>query len=93
MNGFELNVSIPADGRFAATLAVLAEHAAYHAGCDKQLSAEFGAAVDAAVHDCLAAPAKDVSIAVVFRHAGAEIEALLTCGERIRVARPVPIDV
>ena len=93
MNGFELNVSIPADGRFAETVAVLATHAAYHAGCNQALAAEFGAAVDAAVRGCVAGPPRDPFIGVVFRHVGSEIEAVLSCGDRIRIARSVPMDV
>jgi hypothetical protein len=93
MNGFELTVSIPAEPRFAHAVEALAAHAAYQAGCNRELADEFGTAVDAAVQGCLTNPGKDIAIDVVFRHVGAEIEAVLTCGERVRIARQVPIDV
>ena len=94
MSGFELTVSIPADARFAEMLAAVAAQAARQAGCAEPRVAEFGAAVSEALMDCLRAlpPGQD-SIGVVLRRLTDEIEAVLTCGRRVRVARPVPIDV
>ena len=94
MSDFELTVSIPADARFAETLAALASQAARQAGCTGPGVAEFGAAVAQALGGCLRTrPAGQDSVAVVLRHLAGEIEAVLTCGTPVRVARPVPIDV
>jgi hypothetical protein len=52
------------------------------------------AAVTDALDECVQGRPPDLdTVHVVLRHADAELEALLTCGEHIRVARPVRIDV
>lgn len=48
---FELNVSVPHEPRFAATLRLLVVHAARYAGCSEPSADAFGRAVEDVVED------------------------------------------
>ena len=90
---FELNLSVPADARYGDAVRAVAEHGAQQAGCDPAVAAGFCAEVEDALHACARSHGGDAAVSIVLRCGGGEIEAVLTCGRRIRVARPVPIDV
>jgi hypothetical protein len=92
VTGVELTATVPADTRFAATLTALATTWATHAGCDAPGAADFAGAVGDALHR-FAAEAYQSEVTVVLRRLTADVEAILTCGQSIRVARPVRIDV
>ncbi len=89
---FELNLSLPADERFGETLRALAVQVAQQAGCDAAAAGEFGRDVVAAWQQRLPAAAGG-HVPIVFRHAGNQIDMLLTVAPPIRVARTVPLDV
>jgi hypothetical protein len=91
---FELAVSLPADRQFAPAVATLAGQAARHVGCDETVAAQFGAEVAAALLEGIGAVAAGEAppVALLLRRTGREIEAILTCGKRVRMARPIPVD-
>lgn len=91
---FELSLSLPADRQFGPAVTTLAEQAARHVGCDEAVVAQFGADVVSALHQCLDAFTEGGAppVELVLRRSAREIEAILTCGNRRRIARPIPTD-
>ena len=92
MKAFELTLSVPADGRYAATLLALAKHSAEEAGCNAPAAAEFVAAVADAWQGCLLSGGTnpDGGITIVLRRKAGELDATFTGGRTVRVARPLP---
>jgi hypothetical protein len=91
---FELSLSLPANRQFAPAVATLAEQAARHVGCDEAVVAQFGAEVVSALHQSLDAFGDGGAppVELVLRRSAREIEAILTCGHRVRITRPIPTD-
>ena len=86
---FELNVSMPTDTRYVATLRDLAVHAARYAGCRGADADRFGAAVEAIVLGCLAHAAADaIPVPIVVRRGDGPVEVLIACECRFD---PVPV--
>lgn len=80
---FELNLSLPTDARYAATLRDLAVHAARYAGCRGADADRFGAAVEAIVLGCLAHVASDeMPLPIVVRRGDGPVEVLIACERR-----------
>jgi hypothetical protein len=79
---FELNVSLPADGRFAATLRNLAVHAARYAGCDGKDADAFGLAVEAVMLGCVNGFSRDGTVSIVVRRIAGPVEVLIACDHR-----------
>jgi hypothetical protein len=74
---FELNVSLPPDGRFVLTLRELAVHAARYAGCRGHDANAFGAVVERVARECVAF--QSASIEVVVRRGDGPVEVLIDC--------------
>ena len=64
---FELQMSLPHDARFAATLRELAVHAAHYAGCADSRADAFGRSVEDAVRAYLAGNTTPHDVPVVVR--------------------------
>jgi hypothetical protein len=79
-SAFELNVSLPADARFAETMRDLAAHAARYAGCANEEADRYGDAVMAIVLGCLDQTPSDDSIPVILRRGNGPVEFLIGCG-------------
>jgi hypothetical protein len=73
---FELNVSLPADRRFAETARDLAVHAAKHAGCSDARAHAFGAQVEEAIRGHVDASGGG-PIPLVFRRTNGPVEVLV----------------
>jgi hypothetical protein len=86
---FELNVSLPADARFAAAMRDLAAHAARYAGCIDGDAHVFGSVVHAVVLDCMDTIRAGAPVTVIVRRAAGPVEFLVACQRRFDPA-PVP---
>ncbi len=80
---FELNVTVPADERFAAPMGDLAVHAARYAGCRGPDADAYGEAVRAVVLACLARPGRAALVEVIIRRGNGPVEFLVACDERL----------
>ena len=77
---FELNLSLPSDDRYIATLRDLAVHAARYAGCRGSDADRFGAVVEVALRGCLAhAGGEGTTLPVVLRRGDGPVEVLIAC--------------
>jgi hypothetical protein len=83
---FHLNVSLPADLRYAKTMADLAVHAARYAGCRASDADAYGAEVEVVVRLCLERAARSGSLAVIVRRDDGALEFLVACDERFDAA-------
>ena len=75
---FELNVSLPCDRRYVATMRELAIHAARYAGCRGPDADRFGAAVEAVVGACLG-EGGCATVPVIVRRGVGPVEFLIAC--------------
>jgi hypothetical protein len=82
---FELNLSLPAETRFATTMRDLAAHAARYAGCTERDAERYGAAVESVARSCLDQAAGAEVPAVIRRGAG-PVEFLIGCEGRFGAA-------
>lgn len=83
---FELNVSLPAEPRYAHTMRALAAHAARYAGGTGSDVELYGAAVEAIARACLdqaASRAGDspVAVPIIIRGGDGPVEVLIGCEE------------
>lgn len=85
-SAFELNLSLPADPRFAHTMRDLAAHAAQYAGYGGAEAAAFVAAVETAARGCLARAAGGTLVPVVVRRGGGPVEVLIGCDHRFEIS-------
>jgi hypothetical protein len=74
---FELNVSIPADPRFAETMRELAVHAAKYVGCTDAQARAFGQQVEAATRGYIENGGGKPSLPLVFRRTTGPVEVLV----------------
>jgi hypothetical protein len=74
---FQLDVSVPRDERFVATVRDLAVQGARFAGCTPAAADAFGKTVEAALGTCLRTGAPDTPIAVVVRRNQGPLEVLV----------------
>jgi hypothetical protein len=79
---FELNVSLPADGRFAETMRDLAAHAARYAGCREGDADRYAAAVEHVARACLKKAPAGAGVMVIFRRRSGPLEFLIACERR-----------
>ena len=75
---FELNVSLPRDGRYVETMRELAVHAARYAGCRGLDADRYGAAVEAVVRACLAEGGW-ITVPIIVRRGDGPVEFLIAC--------------
>ena len=75
--GFELNVSLPTDLRFAETARELAAHAARHAGCIEERARAFGEEVEGVIRGYLESGGAGPSLPLVLRRRAGPVEALI----------------
>jgi hypothetical protein len=85
---FELNVSLPADGRFAETMRDLAAHAARYAGCQEQKAGRYAAAVERVALACLKRAASGAGVPVILRRGAGPLEFLIACQGPFDLAMP-----
>lgn len=86
---FELNMSVPADARFADTLRELAVHAARYAGCRTADATIFGGVVEQVARECL--DSGRAEIAVVVRRGDGPVEVLIDCDRQpVRITMKDP---
>ena len=76
---FELNVSLPADGRFAETMRDLAAHAARYAGYQESDAGRYAAAVEHVALACLKRAGAGAGVTVIFRRNAGPLEFLIAC--------------
>lgn len=75
---FELNVSIPCDARYAATVRELAAYAARHAGCSDARASAFGDEVEEATRGYIENSGADASgLPLVVRRRSGPVEVLV----------------
>ena len=79
---FELNVSLPAEARFAETMRELAAHAARYAGGGEKLAAQYGATVETIVRACLNGTSSGEDVVVILRRGAGPVEFLIACEQR-----------
>lgn len=75
--GFELNVSIPCDPRYAETVRELAVHAARQAGCSDARARAFGVEVEEATRGYIASSGGDTGLPLVVRRRTGPVEVLV----------------
>jgi hypothetical protein len=83
---FELNLSLPAEERFATTMRDLAAHAARYAGCTEQDAERFGAAVEGVVRQCFERAGAGAEVPAVIRRGAGPVEFLIGCEGRFDAA-------
>ena len=83
---FELNMSIPADPRFAETVRELAVHAARYCGCSEATAHAFGREVEEATRGHIENRGGDAAVPLVFRRAAGPVEVLVN--GRTLIAEP-----
>ena len=79
---FELNLSLPADSRFAPAVRDLAVHAARYAGCRGGDADAFGLAVEAVMLGCVNGFSSGAAVPIVVRRVNGPIEVLIACDHR-----------
>jgi predicted NUDIX family NTP pyrophosphohydrolase len=84
-SAFELNLSLPADPRFADAMRDLAAHAAHYAGSRGAEAKAFATAVETAARGCLAQAASEAAVPVVVRRGGGPVEILMRCDRRFDI--------
>ena len=77
MDSFELNVSLPTDGRFTEVARELAVHAAKHVGCTENDASAFGDEVAGVIRGYLSDGNAGESLPLVLRRASGPVEALI----------------
>lgn len=80
---FELNLSVPAETRFATTMRDLAAHAARYAGCTERDAERYGAAVESVARTCLDRAAAGAEVPAILRRGAGPVEFLIGCGGRV----------
>jgi hypothetical protein len=85
---FELNLSLPAEERFATTMRDLAAHAARYAGCAEQDADRFAAAVETVVRRCLERAGAGAEVPAVLRRGAGPVEFLIGCEGRFDALPP-----
>jgi hypothetical protein len=83
---FELNLSLPAEERFATTMRDLAAHAARYAGSGEEDADRYAAAVEGVVRGCLGRASKGVAVPVILRRGSGPLEVLIGCEARFDAA-------
>jgi hypothetical protein len=83
---FELNISLPADARFAKAMRDLAAHAARYAGGREQDVERYGAAVERVVIACLDRAPAGAPVLVILRRGAGPVEFLIGCESRTDAA-------
>ena len=78
-SAFELNVSLPADPRFAQAMRDLAAHAARYAGCVDEEAESYADAVLAVVLGCLDQHPSGHPVPVILRRGNGPVEFLIGC--------------
>ena len=84
-SAFELNLSLPADPRFADAMRDLAAHAAHYAGCRGTEAKVFASAVETVARGCLARGTGGATVPVVVRRGGGPVEILIGCDQRFEI--------
>ena len=90
MSAFELTMLVPPELRYAETLRLLAVHGARQAGADEGQAEAFAADVEHAAHR-FATGHHGLAIAAVFSGRTGAVEAVLTCGDTVRIARALAV--
>ena len=85
---FELNVSVPAEARYAGAMGDLAVHAARYAGCRGADADAFGEAVRGVVLACAEEAGRGSELAAVVRRRNGALEFLVACDRRFDAAPP-----
>jgi hypothetical protein len=83
---FQLNVSVPADARYAKTVGELAVHAARYAGCRGADAEAYGAVVEGVVRGCVERARREGAVSAVVRRGDGPLEVLVACEERFEAA-------
>jgi hypothetical protein len=79
---FELNLSLPAEERFAPAMRELAAHAARYAGCTEADADRYGAAVELVVRRCIDGAAAGAELSAALRRGAGPLEFLIGCEPR-----------
>ena len=83
---FELNLSLPAETRFATTMRDLAAHAARYAGCTERDAERYAAAVESVARSCLDQAAAGAQVPAILRRGAGPVEFLIGCEGRFDTA-------
>jgi len=83
---FELNMSLPAEQRFATTMRDLAAHAARYAGCTEKDADRYGAAVESVARSCLERASAGAAVPAILRRGSGPVEFLIACEGRFDAA-------
>lgn len=83
---FELNLSLPAEVRFASTMRDLAAHAARYAGCTEKDADRYGATVESVVRSCLDRAVTGAAVPAILRRGAGPVEFLIGCEGRFDAA-------
>lgn len=90
---FELNLSLPAEARFAGTIRELAAHAARYAGGAEDTARRYAATVEAVVRACLGRAKPGAKVPVILRRGDGPLECLIGCEGRFEAREDVAITV
>jgi hypothetical protein len=83
---FQLNVWVPADARYARTMAELAVHAARYAGCRGSDADAYGTAVEDVARACVERAGRGAAVAAIVRRGNGPLEFLIACEQRFEAA-------
>ncbi len=88
-DSFDVNASFPADAKHRATLEALVLQAAEYAGCAPDVARGFADEVGAAFSSGVETSTPDGSVGVRLERGPDKIEVVVSCGETLRVSRPL----
>jgi hypothetical protein len=88
---FDVNASFPADPKHRVAIEALVAQAAEFAGCSAAVAKDFADEVGAAFVAGASTALPDTPVAVRVECAPTQIEVIVSCGQTVRMSRPIAI--
>ncbi len=88
---FDVNASFPADPKHRTAIEALVAQAAEFAGCPPDVAKDFADEVGAAFVAGASTALPNTPVGVRFERAPTRVEVVVSCGETVRMSRPVAI--
>jgi len=88
---FDVNASFPADPKHRPTIEALVVHAAEYAGCSPEVARDFADEVGAAFSTGASTAKPEASVGVRLERALDRIEVVVSCGQTVRISRPLVV--
>ena len=88
---FDVNASFPADLKHRPTIEALVVHAAEYAGCSPEVARDFADEVGAAFSAGAGTATPNAPVGVRLERALDRIEVVVSCGQTVRISRPLVV--